>query len=305
MTQGLYDQIGAQRDATPEDLRAAYSRTMARLNRRRKDLLDQGGDTARIDLVRTQVEESWQILSDPARRRRYDALLALSESGGLPRPAQVWEQVAGVLVSPAAAASLELVRAATDLRLPDLAPVPWEESAVAAAPADTQADIPTEAVPGPERVARPMPRTPPPIVVPYPAVATFEEDPPSLEEVPPGPPDYDRGRTAEPAPARGAAVVGIGAGPVRDAGTPGVDAWIAELGWSGALIRRVREARGLTLRDVGDATRISARYLEALEADDREQLPSSTFVKGYLREIARLLELDEATLVHGYLRRLS
>ncbi|TVQ89012.1 MAG: helix-turn-helix domain-containing protein [Deltaproteobacteria bacterium] len=84
-----------------------------------------------------------------------------------------------------------------------------------------------------------------------------------------------------------------------------VQRWIEEHGWSGALIRAVREARGLSLRDVGDATKISARYLEAIEADDFGQLPSSTFVKGYLREIARLLDLAESELIAGYLRRIT
>jgi hypothetical protein len=297
MTFGLYDQIGAPRDGGPEDLRAAYSRTMARLNRRRRDLLDQGGDTARLDLMRSQVDEAWEILRDPSRRRRYDALLELSDGGGLPAPSEVWESVAGVLVSPAAAAALQVLRASTRLRLPELAPVPWEREGSEPPPADTQADIPTEAVPNPSRQARPMPAQPPPIIVPHPALR------PTLVEVEPDPTPSPSPLPAEPR--RSAASVGVGSGPAPQAGGPSVEDWVAELGWSGALLRRVRETRGLSLRDVGDATRISARYLEALESDDRDQLPSATFVKGYLREIARLLELDEAALVSGYLRRLS
>lgn len=291
MTHGLYDQIGAQRQADPEALRAAYSRTLARLTRRRRDLLDQGGDTAQLDLVRSQVEEAWQVLSEPARRRRYDALLALSEGGGLPSPDQVWERANGVLVSPGSAAALELLRAATGLDLPALDPVPGApEPPASGFGADTQADIPTEAVPGPEQVARRMTGEPPPVVMPTPRARPAEPAPAAATPTPP---------VAASRP------VGIGVPSPAAAQGPSLDDWVAELGWSGALIRRVREQKGLSLRDVGDATRISARYLEAIEADDHDQLPSSTFVKGYLREIARLLDLEESSLVAGYLRQLS
>jgi cytoskeletal protein RodZ len=84
-----------------------------------------------------------------------------------------------------------------------------------------------------------------------------------------------------------------------------LDAAVGELGWTGGLLRRVREERAMSLRDLGEATRITARYLEAIEGDLFDQLPSSTFVKGYLREIARVLQLDEAALVKGYMRRMS
>jgi cytoskeleton protein RodZ len=56
---------------------------------------------------------------------------------------------------------------------------------------------------------------------------------------------------------------------------------------------------------MSDTTRISVRYLEAIEADQFDELPSSTFVRGYVREMARLLDLDEGATVTGYMRRLK
>ncbi|TVQ91856.1 MAG: hypothetical protein EA397_08110 [Deltaproteobacteria bacterium] len=147
--------------------------------------MDQRGDTARLDLVRTQVEQAWEILSDPARRRRYDALLALGEHGGLPKAAEVWERASGVLTSPGAASAVELLRVATRLQLPDLLPVPGspaddEEPTLSH---DTQADVPTEALPSADKLARPMPDVPPPQVIPHPLVA----EPPGA--APPASPD--------------------------------------------------------------------------------------------------------------------
>jgi cytoskeleton protein RodZ len=61
----------------------------------------------------------------------------------------------------------------------------------------------------------------------------------------------------------------------------------------------------LALQEVSETTRISARYLEAIESDQHDRLPSATFVRGYVREMARLLALDEEATVSGYMRRFS
>ena len=44
---------------------------------------------------------------------------------------------------------------------------------------------------------------------------------------------------------------------------------------------------------------------QAIEGDDHGSLPSATFVKGYVREMARMLKLDEQVVVEGYMARLS
>jgi len=80
---------------------------------------------------------------------------------------------------------------------------------------------------------------------------------------------------------------------------------VREHGFSGALLSTVRDARGLSLQEMSDSSRISVRYLQAVEDDDFERLPSATFVRGYVREMARLLELDEDRVVEGYMRRFS
>jgi cytoskeletal protein RodZ len=87
---------------------------------------------------------------------------------------------------------------------------------------------------------------------------------------------------------------------------PPVEPVRVALGPSGALLRSARESKSLSIAQVSEATHISARYLEALEAEDFTVLPSATaFVKGYVREVARLLDLDEDRVVAGYMRRFS
>lgn len=60
----------------------------------------------------------------------------------------------------------------------------------------------------------------------------------------------------------------------------------------GQLLARAREARGLSRKAAADALNLPLRTLEALEADDYDTLPPLTFVKGYLRAYAQLLEID-------------
>jgi cytoskeletal protein RodZ len=60
----------------------------------------------------------------------------------------------------------------------------------------------------------------------------------------------------------------------------------------GAALKAAREARGLSLREVADATRIRNSYVEALEAMRLDELPSRPFTIGYVRAYAALLGMD-------------
>lgn len=65
----------------------------------------------------------------------------------------------------------------------------------------------------------------------------------------------------------------------------------------GALLKKEREERRLTLRDVTEATKISRRNLTALEDGQLGFLPHPVYLKGYVRNYARLLGLDAEAMV--------
>lgn len=69
----------------------------------------------------------------------------------------------------------------------------------------------------------------------------------------------------------------------------------------GIWLRRQREAREISLREIADASKISLRYLEAFEQDRFELLPARVFVQGFLREYARYVGLDPDEVVNHYL----
>ena len=70
----------------------------------------------------------------------------------------------------------------------------------------------------------------------------------------------------------------------------------------GGWLRTQREARGVSLRDIADASKISLRHLQALEADRFDTLPAPVFVRGFLREYARVVGLDPDEVVNVYIQ---
>jgi cytoskeletal protein RodZ len=73
----------------------------------------------------------------------------------------------------------------------------------------------------------------------------------------------------------------------------------------GTWLRRQREARTIELREIADHTKISIRYLEALENDRFEVLPAPVFTKGFLRQYGRYIGLDPDQVVNTYLNALQ
>jgi len=65
----------------------------------------------------------------------------------------------------------------------------------------------------------------------------------------------------------------------------------------GRRLREAREAKGLSREEVATQLRLQVRLIKALEEDNEAELPPATFVSGYLRSYARLLELSEDSVV--------
>lgn len=74
-----------------------------------------------------------------------------------------------------------------------------------------------------------------------------------------------------------------------------------ERGSFGSWLRRQREVRDITLREIADDSKISLRYLQALEEDRFDILPAAVFAKGFLRHYARYVGLDPEDVVNYYL----
>src|SRR5690348_2499599 len=68
----------------------------------------------------------------------------------------------------------------------------------------------------------------------------------------------------------------------------------------GEHLKRERELREVSLDELSKATRISNRFLQALENEDWGKLPGGVFGHGFVRSIARYLGLSEEALLGEY-----
>jgi cytoskeleton protein RodZ len=68
----------------------------------------------------------------------------------------------------------------------------------------------------------------------------------------------------------------------------------------GENLRREREMRGVTLEEISAATKISVRFLQAIEREDFETLPGGVFTRSFIRTYARYLGLDEERVMAEY-----
>ncbi len=70
----------------------------------------------------------------------------------------------------------------------------------------------------------------------------------------------------------------------------------------GQILAQERQKQRITLQQLSDQTHIKIEYLQALEKNQFSRLPSCTFVKGFIKSYARVLDLDQKSLL-AILRR--
>jgi len=74
---------------------------------------------------------------------------------------------------------------------------------------------------------------------------------------------------------------------------------------TGAELRQIREARGVSLRHIASVTKIGMRFLEYLEEDRFAFLPAPVYLRGFLQEYARLVGIDPRRTADAYMSRLD
>jgi len=69
----------------------------------------------------------------------------------------------------------------------------------------------------------------------------------------------------------------------------------------GGWLKHQREVRGISLREIANVTKITIRYLEALEDSRFSILPAPVFARGFLRQYASYVGLDPDEVVNYYI----
>ena len=73
----------------------------------------------------------------------------------------------------------------------------------------------------------------------------------------------------------------------------------------GEKLQQAREARGTTISEVAEQTRISRLYLEAIENNDYRTLPGGIFNKGFVKSYAKYVGVDEQEALQDYSQLIS
>jgi len=71
----------------------------------------------------------------------------------------------------------------------------------------------------------------------------------------------------------------------------------------GERMKRLREQRGVALRDIAETTKISVSALEALERNDISRLPGGIFSRGFVRAYAEQIGADPEKAVREFIAR--
>jgi transcriptional regulator with XRE-family HTH domain len=68
----------------------------------------------------------------------------------------------------------------------------------------------------------------------------------------------------------------------------------------GQELKRERELRGISLKEIADSTKINMRFLRALENDQMDFLPGEFFTKGIIRTYADYIGLESDKILDSY-----
>lgn len=68
----------------------------------------------------------------------------------------------------------------------------------------------------------------------------------------------------------------------------------------GIMLKREREARGLTIKYIAAETKISESSITAIEDNQFDVFPAEVFVRGFLRNYARALSIPAEEIIHAY-----
>ena len=66
-----------------------------------------------------------------------------------------------------------------------------------------------------------------------------------------------------------------------------------------------RQKAGISLEEVAAKTKISMRFLRAIESEDFAQLPGGIFNTNYLRQYAEMVGMDEQELLERYGKKMT
>ncbi|HEX7674575.1 MAG TPA: helix-turn-helix domain-containing protein [Bdellovibrio sp.] len=72
--------------------------------------------------------------------------------------------------------------------------------------------------------------------------------------------------------------------------------------WTGEFLKKVREYKQISVERMSEITKINSWYVTAIERVEPANLPAVVFVRGYVVQIARALNLDDKKVADSYMK---
>ncbi len=265
-----YEILELSPDASPQDIRAAYLRAKAAYKKDSPALYSLISPEDTEELL-GKIEEAYQVLSSPDRRKNYDRLHGvLTADQGFIETSKLAKVVSIDRVPPMESGGSEI----------DLLNPPSTDFTAPSAPAAKIAASPFE--------EEEDPFGPPPSSQRQPTITSNRPTQPPNERAPQG------ALSATLATTRAAAVID----------DPSLAQEIAEqVDWHGTFLRRVREARNVAIEELCDYTKITKTYLFAIEEEKFEKLPAAVYLRGFITQIAKYLKLPHEKVAAAYIGR--
>ena len=76
-----------------------------------------------------------------------------------------------------------------------------------------------------------------------------------------------------------------------------------ETEWKGSFLQEIREKNKLSIEELSEHTKISKTYLRAIEEENFDKLPAAVYLRGFVIQIAKKLNLPYEKVAAAYIAR--
>ena len=283
-----YEALEISTDASPHEVREAYLRLKNAYNKDSVALYTLVSTDEREDIL-ARVEEAYQILSDPERRKDYDRCHE-QMGGGFNDPWAIGGAPANPPIRPAAGAASGMSEIVSIDRIPPMESSDLGDAMLIPPRTDAHEAPAATAGAGPTRsfglqdagtsMGRPL--SSPPVGASASMSASPSPNPSSMSSY------------SQSAPPQSEAA----SSPTDRAIVAMID---LESDWRGESLRKMREARIVSMEELSSSTKISKNYLTAIETEEYAKLPAAVFTRGFLIQICRILKLPQDKVVPAYM----
>jgi hypothetical protein len=265
----FYEVLEVSVNATLAEIRASYSRALRTLDPDNLASYSLLSEKEREKMV-SRIEEAYQVLSHPEKRREYDA------------NAYVGGEVSAVGVEQWGAAPRSLSVLASFM--------PSVASIDRVPPMDATLDTEHLLVPPDTSIETESRFYPDPQAANHPEHPRYQRSLPMVGDQMGSKMNFMRKTQGAPASRR------LSVSPEF------LEQLLQSETISGSLLKEIREALYISLEELSFETKISRRYLSAIEHSQVDRLPASVYVRGFIGQIAKALQLPVAETVEKYMK---